>query len=335
LSTNKKDRPIRVLIHGLAYFSQKLPAFLASEGWEFRNYLPRWSIGLVPTLYQLHRCDLAYTWGGRVSMGKFLSAARALRKTKLVMFWCGSDVLEARDEFRVGKSDSWIADKIHWAGAPWLAEEVQALGLRCEYVPTTWVPSVGQLGDLPKKFSVLAYLPDAARVHLYGIDQVLDVARTLPTVDFTIVGLQPGQTLPAPRNVKLCGRVDLQSFYRNATLIWRPARHDGLSFMALEALAQGRYLIWSYPFPAAIHARDTSSARMEIERLVELHESQLLQINRSGAEYIEQHFSPAKIRSDMLRRWKCIVQSTVPVASSQVPARVSENSAEHSAPVTS
>ena len=286
---------------------------------------------LPATLYSLHRCHLAYAWGGRVSMGKFLAAARALNKQKLVMFWCGSDVLEAREEFRQGKMESWIADKIHWAGAPWLAEEVRCLGLRCEYVPTTWVPTVSHLDDFPGRFSVLAYLPDAARVNLYGIDQVLEVARALPKIDFTIVGLQPGQTLDAPANVALHGRIaNLEPFYRNATLIWRPTRHDGLSFMALEALARGRYVIWSYPFSTAIHARETGAARLQIERLWDLHQTGLLDLNRPSAELIARDFSPAKIKTDMLCRWKHIVESPLPL-SSKYPSPAPENVPEHSA----
>jgi hypothetical protein len=178
---------LRVLIHGLAYFSKQLPAFLAGPDWEFRNYAPRWSTDLAPTLYNLSRCDLVYTWGGRVTMGKFLLAARALRKKKLVMFWCGSDVLEARPDFEAGRTESWIVEKTHWAGAPWLAEEVRAMGLKCEYVPTTWIESVHHLPELPSKFTVLAYLPDAERVNLYGIDQVLQAAQALPKIDFVIV----------------------------------------------------------------------------------------------------------------------------------------------------
>jgi glycosyltransferase involved in cell wall biosynthesis len=330
LLSAKANQPIRVLIHGLAHFSQKLPAFLASNGWEFRNYSPRWSMELLPTIYHLQQCDLAYTWGGRLTMGKFLSAARVLNKNKLVMFWCGSDVLEARPDFEAGRTEPWIAEKIHWAGAPWLAEEVRAMGLPCEYVPTTWVPSVRQLYDLPKNFSVLTYLPDAERISLYGIDQVLEVARALPRIDFTIVGLQPGQTLQAPRNVKLCERVSsLEPFFRSATVLWRPARHDGLSFMALEALAHGRYVIWSYPFSASIHAREAISARLEIERLFELHETNQLEINSSGAQFVQNNFSSAKIRSEMLSKWSKIVESPLPLASSERSSQVAESAPEH------
>jgi hypothetical protein len=311
LFSNKTNQPHRVLIHGLAYFSQKFPAFLKTGGWEFRTYAPRWSVDLLVMTRHLYSCDLAYTWGGRISMGKFLSMARGIGKKKLVMFWCGSDVLEARAEFDSGKTvEPWIAEKIHWAGSPWLAEEVRAMGLNCEYVPSTWVPVVENPSPLPKQFTVLAYLPDAERVSLYGIDHVLEVARNMPSVQFDIVGLQPGQTLSVPQNVNLHGRVgDLTNFFRNSTVVWRPARHDGLSFMALEALAHARHVIWSYPFTGSFHARDAQTAQFELQRLLDLHETNRLDLNSSGAEYTVQNFAPHKIREGLLNRWNKIIES--------------------------
>jgi hypothetical protein len=310
LTIDTEKLNIRVLIHGLQYFCQKLPAFLESEGWEFRNYPPRWSKDILKSIYQLQRCDLAYTWGGRLTFGKFLTSAKLLGKQKIVMFWCGSDVLHARVDFKAGRTEAWIAEKVHWAGAPWLADEVRAMGLKCEFVPSTWISPVKQLAPLPEKFSVLSYLPDAKRTDLYGIDQVLEVARAMPQIDFSIVGLLPGQTLRVPPNVALHGRVaEMESFYRNATVIWRPARHDGLSFMSLEALARGRHVIWSYPFDGAFHSKNATTARIELERLLELHQAKKLEPNIAGAEFIAEHFSPEKIKKGILSRWKSIVDS--------------------------
>ncbi|HXM98829.1 MAG TPA: hypothetical protein VN982_10170 [Candidatus Dormibacteraeota bacterium] len=310
MSTRKNQDSIRVLIHGLAFFARQFPDFLRTEGWEFRNYEPRWSAELAAMTYHLQRCDLAYTWSGRITMGKFLSMARRLGKKKLVMFWCGSDVLEARDEYDKGKMEPWIAEKIHWAGSSWLAEEVRAMGLECEYVPSTWVPAVQRPMALPSKFSVLAYLPDAERVSLYGIDQVIAVARSMPKVEFKIVGLRAGQTLNVPENVKLHRRtVDMTPFYGNATVIWRPAKHDGLSFMALEALAHGRHVIWSYPFTGAHHAKEAEPARIELQRLLELHEEKKLELNHTGADYVAQNFCSEKIKNNLLTRWRAIVEA--------------------------
>src|SRR5271168_2867890 len=137
MATKKID--FRVLLHGLVYFCRKFPGILASPGWEFGHFDPNLVSDFLPASAYLRRSDLAYLWGGRLTLGKFLSVARLLRKKKLIMFWCGSDTLAARKHSEAGRVDPWIVEKIHWAGSPWLAEEVRAMGLRCAYVPTTWV----------------------------------------------------------------------------------------------------------------------------------------------------------------------------------------------------
>jgi hypothetical protein len=316
LKTDSPHKTIRVLIHGLAYFSGMFPSILQGDGWDVKQYPPRWSPDLLPMVRCLRDSDLTFLWGGRVTQGKFLSTARLFGKEKIVMFWCGSDVVQGQWERNAGKMDPWVAERIHWAGSPWLADEVRALGLPCEYVPATWVPMVDHFEPLPNKFSVLAFLPLADRMKLYGIDQVLDVALSLPTIEFNIVGLRRGQRLSVPANVRLHGWTpDLSNHLKNTTVMWRPARHDGLSFMALEALAHARHVLWSYPFEHSIFARGARAAQTELERLHELHRAGNLHINLAGAEHVRRNFSPAAIRENILGRWRAIVESPSPAAS--------------------
>src|SRR5215469_282513 len=306
-----KDLPFfRVLLHGLVYFCRKFPSLLASPGWEFRHFDPNRFSELLPAAAYLQRCDLAYSWGGRLTQGKFLSIARLLQKKKIVMFWCGSDTLIARKDYEAGRVDQWVAEKIHWAGSPWLAEEVRAMGLACEYVPSTWVKPPETLPPMPRKFAVLAHLSSASRVELYGIDHVFEVARRMPKVSFHVVGLLPGESLRAPDNVTVHGRVPaLDPFFRQTSVFWRPARHDGLSFAALEALAHGRHVLWSYPFPGAAVAKDATSGYEEIQRLHELHHYGQLLVNRTGADYVASSFTPAVIRDGILSRWRQVIES--------------------------
>jgi hypothetical protein len=299
----------RVLLHGLVYFCRKFPGILADPTWEFRHYDPNRLSEVVPASAYLRRCDLAYLWGGRLTLGKFLTLARLLHKRNLIMFWCGSDTLAARKEFEAGRVDAWIAEKLHWAGAPWLAEEVRSMGLQCEYVPTTWVDVPNVLPPMPAKFSVLAHLSSAKRVELYGIDHVFEVARKMPAVQFHVVGLLPGESLRGPDNVEIHGRVpSMDCFLRETSVLWRPARHDGLSFIALEALGYGRHVLWTYPFTGAKVAGDAASGYLEIQRLHDLHVQGKLSINRVGADYIASDFTPAKIRENVLSRWKRIIE---------------------------
>lgn len=305
----ERTRAKRVVVHGLAYFCQQFPSMLRSDGWEISNYSRRDLAGLSEMAVSVGRCDLAHTWGGRITLGRFLWAVRAFGPRKLVMFWSGSDVLRATKEFQSGDMDPWIRENVHhWAGAPWLAEEVRAMGLDCEYVPATWVPRVERPVSLPKDFSVLAYLPSAQRQDLYGTDQVLDVAHSMPTTRFTIVGLKDGQISNAPSNVRFLPWVEeMEPLYRSATVLWRPAKHDGLSFMALEGLAYGRHVLWTYPFDGCIQVANAEEARRELERLREQHDARALQPNYAGMELAMNGFNADRIRAQILARWQQII----------------------------
>lgn len=312
------NRPTRVLVHGLAHFAQRFPSMLQSDGWDIRSYDLRRLSSLISMTRYLQRCDLAFSWTGRITMGKFLFMSRLLRKKKMVLFWCGSDVLFAQNQLAQRKNvDPWIAEKVHWAGAPWLAEEVRLMGLPCEYVPITWVRPVVQATPLPQKFSVLCYAPTTDRFELYGIDQVLEVARSMPAVGFTLVGLLPGQKLSVPDNVHLHEwTADMTRFYQNATVVWRPTRHDGMSFMALEALAHGRHVIWSYPSPGVVQSREANTARIALQRLLDLHRDGRLALNQEGSDFVKKNFSPDIIRNGMLAGWRKIIESPSPMPSS-------------------
>jgi len=246
-------------------------------------------------------------------MGKFLSAARCLGKRKIVMLWSGSDVLYAKQELASGKKSPWAAERIHWAVSPWLAEEVRSMGLRCEYVQASFVDPVKDPLPLPDSFSVLVYVPSRDKSQLYGWDQVLEVARSLPRVTFTVVGLQRGEGLSAPQNVKVHGWTsNLTPFLERSTVLWRPVQHDGLSFMVLEALAQGRHVLYSHPLPGCIHVQDAAKARSEIQRLLALHEAFALPLNTDGMRLIGCDYAPAKVQSELLRRWEEIILSAGP-----------------------
>ncbi len=301
----------RVVVHGLPYFCEKLPSLLQDEQWDVRHHPQRSPIGLAALVKDLNRCDLVYTWGGRISTGKFLWAARSLGKKKVVIFWCGSDVLVAQQELARGKMDPWVASRIHWAASPSLAEEVQAMGLRCEYVQASFVNCVARPAPLPRKFSVLVFLPTATRSDLYGWDRVVEVARALPVVEFKLVGLQDDDPPEAPPNVIVHHWIEnLTPFYQQSTVLWRPVRHDaGISFMVLEALAHGRHVLYSYPIPACLQVTSVESAQKELQRLFSLHCSGRLQLNRAGIGAISQHYSREAVRCELHRRWEQIILS--------------------------
>jgi len=136
---------------------------------------------------------------------------------------------------------------------------------------------------------------------------VLEAARQLPAVQFNVVGLRQPPDFLLPRNVRSLGWVpDLIPLLQETTVLWRPVRHDGLSFMVLEALAQGRHVIYSYPLSGCI-AADGEAAHAELKRLVALQESGSLPVNDKGIETINNEYSAEVVREELLRRWRDII----------------------------
>jgi hypothetical protein len=303
---------MKVLVHGLRYFCKKLPGAFESNGWDIRYHPATSVVSVLALIRDLMRADLLFVWGARISMGRVLRAARTFKKKKVVLFWCGSDVLRAQEEHADGALNPWVAQQIHWAGAPWLAEEIQALGLPCEYVPITWVSSVQEIPPLPENFSVLVYMPSVRLGKLYGLPRILEVARMLPDVSFELIGLIEGQITDPPPNLKIFGRIqdnDMKEFYRRASIYWRPVSHDGLSFMSLEALSYGRYVVWSYPFPHCALAKNAAQDKAEIERLYAIHQANEFRLNQPGIDLVSQDFSPERIKEEYLERWSKIIGS--------------------------
>lgn len=306
MSIRSEQRVFRVAVHGLPYFCRKLTELVNGDGWSVPYRSPFHPVGLAARVMDLARCDLAYSWTGRISMGKFLRAARTLGKKKIVLLWCGSDVLYAKEELRQGKTDPWVRNLIHWAVSPCMAEEVRSLGVDCEYVQVSFIPAV-QPSPLPQRFSVLVYAPSVKKAQLYGLDRVLEAAKRLPKIPFKLVGLREQHLPDCPPNLEVYGHSDLEPFYRDATVVWRPVRHDGVSFMVLEALARGRHVLYTYPFAGCSKVVDVDGACNEIERLRDLHACQSLKLNEEGRQIVAREFSPNVVRARLLQRWKEII----------------------------
>jgi hypothetical protein len=309
---SRRKRTRRVLVHGLSYFGRLFADFMNGDGWEFQYYPDRQIGNFAAMARGLYSCDLAYQIGGRVTIGKFLRIAKTLGKNKIVMHWIGSDTLSERHVVAEGKAAPWIVDQIHhWADSDWLLEEVHALGLRCDLVPLPSPLVPERPTPLPPEFSVLVYTPDTESSRLYGLDRILEVATSLPHIRFELVGLRSGQIPSPPPNMRVQGMLpNLAEVFPRTSVLWRPARHDGLSFMVMEALGHGRHVLWTYPFPGCVSVKDSADARTEIVRLHSLHQQGRLEINCAGVRGLQQNgYMPAQLKGTIRARLEAILES--------------------------
>jgi hypothetical protein len=304
--------PRRVLVHGLVYFGQVFADYMTGDGWDFQYFPDRGLANLASMANALRRCDLVYQIGGRVSTGKFLRAAKLAGKDRIVMHWVGSDTLDQKIETNAGRSDPWVLNSIHhWADSPWIFKEVESLGISCELVPLPSARVPARPLAMPKEFSVLVYVPSVERTELYGLDMIFAVARNLPQISFELVGLRDGPLRDHPPNIRSHSRIaNLSAFYERASVVWRPARHDGLSWMVLESLGYGRHVLWTYPFPGCTRVESASEATAEIQRLYELHKNHKLAMNHEGVAFIQSsEYYPPKFRKIIHSRLQGILDS--------------------------
>jgi hypothetical protein len=307
----RRERPYRIVVHGLRHFCQKLPTLVGDENWDVRDRSRHTPAQLARLVRELRRCDLLFNWAGRIDMGHFLRVARTLRVPKVVTLWCGSDVLRAQRLAAATGTHPWIARHVHWAASPILAQEVRAIGLPCEYVQVSFVDVIRKPKPLPKQFSVLVFLPRSDAAELYGWDRVVEVATALPTIRFTLVGLHEGQSVKAPTNVTVQRwKPDITSAYEESAVLWRPVRHDaGISFMVLEALSHGRHVLYTYAMPGAVQVRDSEQAIKQLESLRALHDSGCLRMNYEGMEIVEKTYTRDFVRRELQRRWEEVICS--------------------------
>jgi len=238
----------RVAISGLGLFCEAIAEELvrSRSDWEPDILWTNSRAEVIASLFKLLRADVWYTVGSPVSDRWLELLARILRKPR-VIHWVGSDIETVR---RTGNLRSRLtaARVTHLSEVEWTAGELRSYGIDSHIVP---IPprNMGQLCPLPEKFTVLLYVP-RTRAKFYGCSQYLELMQHFSgrPVRFLIVG---GGKVDIPRGVdaqNLEWRDDLDAVYRDATVLVRFTQRDGLSLMVLEALAYGRYVVWSQAF---------------------------------------------------------------------------------------
>lgn len=307
----RDSRGHRIAIGGLPYFGRRMAELLSGDGWQAR-YLETRGWRPLPALQALaytRRADLLYQLGGQIERFSRPHALLTLAPRPCVMHWTGSDVLHAARATAQGRAAARLRDGcVHWAGAPWLAEELARIGVRAEWVPHSTVDASATVPPLPDgPFTVLTYLRPG-REEFYGARAVRRVAASLPDAQVLVAGCE--RLADAPGNVRCLGWVeDMGPVYARCHALLRMTEHDGLAFMVQEALAHGRYAVWNHPFPGAIEAGDAEAACVGLGELAEQHHSGCLLPNVSGAEHVREHYNPARIRADIRRRLASVIEA--------------------------
>lgn len=289
-----------VAVGGSPYFGRRMAELLSGDGWradylETRGWRPD---AAIAAWQQVRRAAVLYQLGGQVGRFSRPHTLLATVRRPCVMHWTGSDVLYARQTVRRGQATARLRDhSIHWAGAPWLVDELADVGIRATWLPHSAIDAPATLPPFGDQFTVLAYLR-AGREDFYGAAAVRRVAAALPAVRVLVAGCN--YLTEAPMNVTCLGWVDdMAPIYARSHVLLRLTAHDGLAFMVQEALAAGRYAVWNHPFPGTLTAGSAEQAAALIADLAGRHAAGSLSPNECGACHVRERFNRRRVIADL------------------------------------
>lgn len=232
------------------------------------------------------------------------------RHARFCHYWIGTDVENTLTEVHRGTIRNSVLARargeLHVAAAPWLADELNTIGLTASvaFVPVDYrVPETAPA--LPDQLSVLTYLPHG-RFEYYGGSIVLAAARALDDIRFDVVGgSAPDGSQRA--NVRWLGWVDdMTELYANCTVVLRIPRHDALGATVVEGLLHARHVIYTHRLPGVHHvAERTSEAVIGVLEGVRLDQMRgALDLNHEGRDWaratFDQHLLARRLLGQLL-----------------------------------
>lgn len=294
---------MKVLIVGLPYFAKNLKRDLtefdpSNKYYFLDTYYNKWD--RIKALFLIPRMDVVYSINGTLGTSKVFDLALKLKK-KLMITWVGTDVLKAKKLKEVNQA--FLNKANHYCEVEWIQQELLELKVNAKVLnffnfKETKKPSFPEGNQL----HVLSYI-SKGREDYYGWNEVLEAAKQLPEVQFTIVGTDKEENLPD--NLKCLGWVkDMDAQFENCHCTIRFVEHDGLSGFVLESLYRGKYVVYSEKLNHCLQAKSTEDIIEKLKNLSDSLNQQTLSINSSGIEFVKENFNTDFILSELIEEFK-------------------------------
>jgi len=288
-SADRERRRATILMLGFRRLAQPFVGRLADDDLNF--VYGRMSALRVPF------CNLVYQiGGGPVVDSRVFAVCKALER-RIVKHWIGSDVLRVREPLVHEQNATGLVE--HWAVAAHLVDELAVGGISAITVPLSIIDTVAPTPLPGPPLTVLSYLP-ARKFEFYNGATVLSLASRFPDVRFLVVG-DDGAGRGASKNVEFLGyQRQMDLIYAKSHVLLRLPRHDGLSYMVLEALNHGRQVIWNLPFETALMGQTENEVACHIRELRSALAKGTLSLNTRGRDVVQATHSGSKVR-DLIR----------------------------------
>jgi hypothetical protein len=290
VKTNKK--PLHVAVFGQWNWLEVMAELLRRAGMTCENLpdFPRWAFIKWVLGGDWRRFDVIHHIR---RVGWSVGVTFAVLNKPVIWHWIGADCMTYGRRFHHGRS--WRAMLMrraihkwafaHLADSPEVADDLRRYGIHAEVVRLLPKTIEAQVIPLPEKPCVLSYWAPELR-NLYRAPIIMQLAKAFPDIPFLIAG-DDGKDMIASENVKFLGRLpNLTDIYPKISIYIRLVEYDSISAIVLEALARGRYVIYSKEFPHTEFAQNFDEAQKALVKVLAAKEP-----NKTGSEYIRQNYS--------------------------------------------
>jgi hypothetical protein len=96
----------------------------------------------------------------------------------------------------------------------------------------------------------------------------------------------------------------LADVYARSSVLVRFTKHDGLSIMTLEALTNGRHVLWSQDFPYTTRVRTYADIETELRHLYDRHRKGELEPQYEGAAYVAETYEAGRCLERIAAAWE-------------------------------
>jgi len=301
---------MRVLVNGLPLFAKRFAEDLQKYDPSSRFiFLDTYNSLWAKFLFFLYVpfCDCVISMNGVTDNSGSLNLVLWWKK-KLILQWMGTDALLAMDRFKQQTIfRKYIDNSYNFVDSQWLMEEVKSLEVPVEYLhfKSVTVMSNDKIYD---QISITSYVAEKRQL-FYGMDQIAEIARALPNIEFHLFGLNQAD-FPTTPNVHFYGWVSPEEFAEKlkvSPIFLRLTDHDGFSVSVIEALGYGCEVIWSLPFEYTHLATNAQQAIEKISMLVPKIEKLGMKPNHELIEIVQQHFNPETLTKNYIQKLKGIV----------------------------
>ncbi|MBC8441480.1 MAG: glycosyltransferase [Deltaproteobacteria bacterium] len=255
----------KILLVGLTFWIHLIAERLKEFTFTTIDYYDWWNMSMKERIKLIDQHRIVHYMWGHYNIKEFFYIR--LKKKKVYTHYMGSDVLRAK---KFKKNPWWCAKLANntFCDSPNLQTELADMGIKAIVLPNPVPHLVFGLPPFPRQNRVLAYI-NQINENFYHINDVEYIAKASPEWIFHIVG-HDGRGRKPMKNLQYFGHVDrhvITHLIKDSKVYLRLTDHDATGKMALEAMAQGRYVIRNMQWPHTIYTLNNEEVIAALKKL--------------------------------------------------------------------